>query len=480
MRRFFKRDPDPFAASRFEGVFRSVRTRERKHMRHWWQWALLGFLVLFIGFMGFATYKYYAAQGEMQDPDIPTVPVEDETTDPFVVLLVGSDSREGLSEEEQLELGANPVGGERADTLILARVDPAANQIIMAQFPRDLYVPILDEGEDRINTALDQGPGHLVRAVNELTGIEINKYVQVNIAGFRQLVDAIGGVDVCITEPVPFDDNTGIEITEDELGMVHFDGDRAIRFVRSRNFTTGDFQRIQNQQKFLSAAIDKVLSAGTLLRPTRILDLLDIAGDNVKTDVHTTINGLRSLAGRFRSFDPEHYEAYTVPNFGVANVDGASVVAPDFDTMEILFEAIRRGESPAEFDGVPDIAPSTIRVGVYNGAYKRKIIEGLALDAKEKLMTATDIGDGPVRVVEVANAGRGNYEQTTIRHTAETEQMAQLVAAALPGAIVEEVNETPEGTDVEVIVARPVQAQKIVQILPIPIPPPSDPPKECR
>ncbi len=99
-----------------------------------------------------------------------------------------------------------------------------------------------------------------------MTGIDINKYAQVNIAGFRDLVDAVEGVDICIAEPIPFDTATGIEVTEDEVGMVHFDGDRAIRFVRSRKvFGGGDFDRIQNQQKFLSAALSKITSPATFL-----------------------------------------------------------------------------------------------------------------------------------------------------------------------------------------------------------------------
>lgn len=462
-------------------MFRSVRTRERKHMRHWWQWALLSFFVLIALGAGFGTYKYYATQGNIHEEGPGELPqVEDEDEDPFNVLLVGSDSREGLTEEEQLDLGAAAVGGQRADTLILAHIDPAANQVTMVQFPRDLYVSILDDGEGRINTALEGGPRHLVRTIENLSGLAINKYAQVNIAGFRDLVDAIGGVNVCIAEPIPFDPATGIEITEEEVGMVHFDGDRAIRFVRSRRFATGDFERIQNQQKFLAAAIDKITSVGTLFRPDRILELLDVAGENLSTDANTTINGLRKLADRFRAFDPEHYEAYTVPNEGTTSVNGASVVAPDEEAMEILFEAIEANESPAEYDGVPDVDPTTVRVGVYNGVFDTSLLEGVAATAAEELKAATDTGSGPVEIVEVANAKRGNFKRTQIRYTAETATMGELLAAAIPPAEAVEVDRLPTGLDVQVIVADDFATKQLVQILPIPIPPPSDPPPECR
>ncbi|MEA2447355.1 MAG: hypothetical protein QOK47_992, partial [Actinomycetota bacterium] len=408
----FRKEPDPFAASRWQGMVRGVRTRHRKHMRHWWQWALLGLFAFITVVSAFGIWRYYKLQGQLRDDSIKVDEGVDVEIDPFNVLLVGSDSREGLTEQEQFDLGANAVGGERADTLIVAHVDPAANKVIMVQFPRDLWVPLPDKGENKINAALDYGRNYLVRTVRELTGLEIHRYIQVNIAGFRDVVDAIGGVDLCITEPVPFDPHTGIEVTEDELGLVHFDGDRAIRFVRSRNFTTGDFERIANQQRFLSAALDKVTSSSTLLRPTRILKLADAAGDNVRTDAKTTPLGLRSLAQRFRNFDPEHYEAYVAPNFGVGNIDGISVVLPDMEGIKLVSQALADNESPSEADGVPDIEPSTINVGVYNGT----LTEGRASEAAEALKEATDVGEGPVNIAEVANADNLKYRTTVIRY----------------------------------------------------------------
>ena len=476
MKNPFKRDPDPFAASRYEGMVRGFRTREHKHP--WWHWALLGVLLLVISTAGYGTWKYYSTQGRVQIPLDEVEKAKDELA-PFNALLVGSDSRGDLTAEQQLDLGAAAVEGERADTIILAHIDPAENRVTMIQFPRDLFVPIPDRGEDRINSALEYGPDHLVRTVKELTGLEINQYVQVNIAGFRDLVDALGGVELCIAEPIPFDPKTGIEVTEDELGMVKFDGDRALRFVRSRNFPTGDFARIQNQQRFVAAAINKITSSSTLLRPGRLLELADVAGENLKTDKNTTILGLRKLAQRLKAFDPEHYEAYLVPNLGIGNVSGASVVLPDYEAMEILFEAVAGNESPAEADGVPGIEPSTIHVGVYNGSLE----EGAAEAASSALVEATDIGQGPVVIEETANASRSNYKQTVIVYDAdkpETETQAELLSAALPEAKVRAGN-TEENVDVEVIVGKQeFRTEKLVQLTPIQIPKPTEAPAICR
>lgn len=473
MSRLFRKEPDPFAPSRYSGIVKSYREREHKHMRRWWQWVAVGLLTLFVVGGGFGVWLYYKTQGAIQG-QVGGIDRADEA-EPFNVLLVGSDSREGLTEAEQLDLGAGAVGGERADTLILAHVDPADDHVIMVQFPRDLWVSIPGLGEEKINAALMGGPDQLVETVKALTGLPINKYVQVNIAGFRDVVDEIGGVDICIAEPIPFDPNTGIEITEEEVGMVHFDGDRAIRFVRSRNFETGDFARIQNQQKFVAAALNKVTSTSTLLNPGRILELAEIAGKNLETDQHTTLNGIKNLMETLRGFEPERFEAYVVPNDGIGNVNGISTVVYDPVTAEVMFDAIANNESPAEADGVTNIEPSTVRVGVYNGTG----VDGTAGEAAAELTEATDVETGPVDVVEVADALRTGYKNTVIKYEPEQEKLAELVAAAVPDAELRE-GKTDPGLDVEIIVGERFETQQLVNIVPIPIPKPGEAPDVCK
>ena len=473
MRRLFRREPDPFAPDRYSGILRGYRERQRKHMRHWWQWAVLAVLVVFSVVGGYGVWLYYETQGDVQT-ELPGVEKADEA-EPFNILLVGSDSREGLTEEEQLDLGANAVGGERADTLILAHIDPADDHVIMVQFPRDLWVPVSGLGDNKINAALEGGPNRLIETVKNLTGLPVNKYLQVNIAGFRDLVDAIGGVDICIAEPIPFDPQTGIEITEDEVGIVHFDGDRAIRFVRSRNFETGDFERIQNQQKFVAAALNKVTSTSTLLNPGRIVELADIAGKNLKTDQHTTLNGVKKVLDQLKGFEPERFEAYIVPNHGIGNVDGISTVEYDPVTAQVMFDAIDENESPADADGVADIEPSTIRVGVYNGSG----IDGTAATAAAELEEVTDVGAGPLDIIEIADAPNSRYKETVIEYEADARNMAELVASAIPGAELEEAK-VEQGLDVEILVGRRFQTKQLVSIIPIPLPIPGEVPDVCK
>src|ERR671918_881794 len=295
------------------GLIRSVRVKERRRLG--WlrkKWVVIpSIIVLILGAVGgYGLWYYYSLQGDIQEPIDEVVPQKD-PEEPFTALLVGSDSREGLTEEEQDDLGAQDVeadgtviSGERADTIIVARIDPNTNRVTMVQFPRDLYVPIASGGKSKINAALLEGRETLVETVEELSGLEINNYAEVNIAGFRDLVDAVDGVDVCIPEPIPFDSQTGLEVTADEIGMVHFNGDDALRFVRSRKVFTegeaiGDFARIQNQQKFLAAAISKVTSPRTFLSLGKLRAIKDVGGRNLRIDDNTTLLELYRLLKRF-------------------------------------------------------------------------------------------------------------------------------------------------------------------------------------
>ncbi|MDQ4027227.1 MAG: LCP family protein [Actinomycetota bacterium] len=470
----------------YSGVFLSVRTRKRTRfgwLRRKWVWIPLLIALVLGGMAGYALWYYYSLQGDVQ-VDIPVVTPPEDEEEPFNALLVGSDSREGLTEEEQTTLGAQDVtvngvvGGERADTLILAHVDPEANRVTMVQFPRDLYVPMATGGSNKINSALEGGRTALVKTVEELTGLDINVYAQVNIAGFRDLVNAIDGVEVCVPEPIPFDTGTGIEVPPEEVGMVHFDGERALRFVRARKvFGEGDFARIQNQQKFLAAAIDKITSPSTFLSLRRLLHVKDAAGKNLKIDSNTSLPELYRLMRRFRSFDPERYEAYTVPNLGVATNEAGSVVLPDEGAMKAMFHAIAENQSPEVASTAPNgVDPATIRLAVYNGADHDDVIAGPARDALEE---ATEIGGSRIDVAEVDLADREGYRQTVIRYERDSKKKANFIAAAIPGAKLKRAD-VGLGLDLEVIVGERFETQRLFRLKPLELPVAGDLPQVCE
>ena len=473
----FGKRPPIKDAQHYPNLFRSVRTRRNRFWGRWYSWVAIGLVVLLVGGAGWG-YWYYNALEEAGDTEVEGTEVVEEGR-PKNVLLVGSDSREGLTEEEQYDLGAAAVGGERADTLIVAHVDPETDRVTMVQFPRDYYVTYPDGTQERINAALGGGNGNMVKVVEHVTGLDINDYVKVNIAGFRDLVDEIGGVEICLTEPIPFSTSTGIEVTEDEVpGLVKFDGDRAIRFVRERkNIPGGDFGRVQNQQRFLAAAIDKVTSAGTILRPDRLLGIKDIVGDNVKWSETLSLFGIRKLANQLSNVNPDTYEVYTAPNLGTMTTSGgASVVEPDFPAMQFLFDKIAKNELPSQ-DGVPDISPSNVAVGVYNGSG----VDGAATDAAAELEEAVADEEGTIDVIEIADADSDDYGKSRIVYesgNADAEEKARFIAAALPKAKLEE-GKTRKNVDVAVIVGEAFEAQRIIQVTPLEIPEPGEVPPEC-
>ena len=279
---------------------------------------------------------------------------------------------------------------------------------------------------------------------------------------------------------MPFDPNTGLEVQEP--GTIHFDGDAALRYVRSRHaFEGGDFDRIANQQKFLSAALNKVTSVGTLLQPQRVLKLIGVARKNLRMDINTTPAGVKPILDRFRSFEPDRYEAYIAPNLGTDNVtlpsgEPYSIVVADVPKIKLIGEAIADNESPAEADGVPSIAPNTVRVGVYNGV---DLYDDYASEAAAALVAATG-GEEGVVIADTANAPHFRFKETLIRFEPDARAMAELLAATIPGAELQE-HATPEGVDVAVIVGnRRFETKPLLQVLPIPLPKPGAEPKVCE
>lgn len=487
MRNPFKKK-DPLVADRYSGMIRGVRTRDHRRLgwlRRKWVWFLVGLLIV-VGAVGGYAWWYYSSLKRDTQVEIPGVTEVEHDRDAFNALLVGSDSRAGLTEAEQQDLGADdvdpvtgePIVGARADTLIFAHIDPSANRVVMVQFPRDFYVRYANGNKGKINSALLEGRATLVQTVEDFTGLDINRYAEVNIAGFLDLVDAIGGVEVCIPEPIPFDRATGIEVSPEEIGMVQFDGERAIRFVRSRKvFGEGDLARIQNQQKFLSAAIDKVTSPRTFLNLGTLHRLRDIAGKNLKVDNHTDPFELFDLLKRFRAFNPDNYEAYTAPDLGITTNEAGSVVIPDMATIRAMFSAIGRNESPASASTAPpEIRPGDVVAAIYNGANHNRVV---AKPAARDLVAATTIDGASIEVAEVANADRDGFRKTVVRYERDARRQAHFIAAAIPGARLK-LADTGLGLDVEVIVGKEFETRRLIQITPIAIPKPGELPEVCE
>lgn len=265
---------------------------------------------------------------------------------PRNVLILGSDSRAGLSPEEQAAFGTEEtIGGQRSDTIILMHVDPRRDRAVVVHFPRDLRVVIPGHGLDKINAAYEYGgPRLVVRTVRRFTGLPIHNYVEVNLAGFEGLVDALGGVRICVDRPM-HDPLAGLDIPR--AGCYTFDGEEALAFVRARHVEGDfipDFARIARQQQFIRAMLNRLLSVRALL-DTRVIEE---AVANVTTDERLSGADLVLLGQKLRQLAEEDPSGAGALDFRVvpgtpATVGDVSYVLPDREESDALFRALREG-----------------------------------------------------------------------------------------------------------------------------------------
>lgn len=338
-------------------------------------------------------------------------------------LILGSDSREFVATDQDAE-SFGQVGGKRADTLILVRVDPDSRKALLVSFPRDLWVEIPGKGSSRINAAFGDGPQGVIDTIRANFDIPIHHYVEVDFAGFRNIVGAMGGVEMYVAAPAR-DAKTGLDIPE--AGCVSLSGDQALAWVRSRHYQyfesgawrsdpTGDFGRINRQQDFIRRLIAQALSSGAS-NPFRGDDLIDSGLANITVDSGLGVGGVLKLVRVFRSGDPEDVEMLTVPADS-ARRGGASVVILREAEAEELFDRLR-GEGPIESEAVPQ----NVTVRVLNGIGR----EGLATRTLRQL---TEQGFLPGGTGDADNYG---YDLTEIRYREGAKAKAEVLRDHLGG-----------------------------------------------
>ncbi|TDE16090.1 LytR family transcriptional regulator [Jiangella asiatica] len=224
------------------------------------------------------------------------------TSDGRVFLLVGSDSREDLSEEEQSELGTGSVEGQRTDTIMLLHVPGGGARNALVSIPRDSVVDIPGQGENRINAAFAFGGAPLlVETIEAKTGVAIDDYVQIGFGGFAEIVDALGGVEMCLDEAVQ-DEQAHIDLP---AGCQELNGADALGYARARHFDPrSDLGRVERQRELISAISDKAMSAGTLLNPLELArtalaggDALVLDEDTGPLDMFAFVRGIGSVSG---------------------------------------------------------------------------------------------------------------------------------------------------------------------------------------
>jgi LCP family protein required for cell wall assembly len=217
-------------------------------------------------------------------------------------LLVGSDSREGLTDEQKAELSTGEASGGRTDTIMVLHVPRFGGPTLLLSLPRDSIVDIPGVGSDKINAAYASGgPKLLVHTVESETGLRVDNYVEIGLGGFAGIVDAVGGVEICPKEAMN-DPLAGLDI---EAGCQEADGKTALGYARSRKLdSTGDIARVERQREVVGAIAANAASPWTFLNPVRYVSLSSagadalIIGDNVgPIDLARFAWGMRRVTG---------------------------------------------------------------------------------------------------------------------------------------------------------------------------------------
>jgi LCP family protein required for cell wall assembly len=213
----------------------------------------------------------------------------------------------------------------------------------LVSLPRDSYVPIPGRGRNKLNAAYAfGGPKLLAQTVEQVTGIRIDHYMEIGFDGFASVVDAVGGVRICVKEPIN-DPNAALRL---KAGCQELNSKQALGYVRTRASARGDLDRVERQREFLGALIDKSTSPGVILNPFRNLRLMLNGTDAVAVDDGDHIWSLVRVPLAMRSISRGDGIATTVPVGGTQTVSGAgSVVVWDRQKALALFEALSQDRS---------------------------------------------------------------------------------------------------------------------------------------
>lgn len=239
-------------------------------------------------------------------------------------LLVGSDTREGLSKAELKALRVGSVAtaaGKRSDTMLLVHISKARDKAVLISIPRDTFALIPEHRSkagklipavhSKINSSFNWGGAPLlIQTIEEMTDLKIDHYIEINFAGFARIVDSIGGVEICTKKNIN-DPKSHLVL---EAGVHTLNGIESLKYVRTREFDgMGDLGRMQRQQAFMSAVLRKATSAGVLLNPVTMASFINSALSAVTTDSELKNSDLIALAKQMKSLSTSSVRTLTVP-----------------------------------------------------------------------------------------------------------------------------------------------------------------------
>ncbi|HEY5137381.1 MAG TPA: LCP family protein [Candidatus Nanopelagicales bacterium] len=383
--------------------------------------------------------------GQVSHISIPGLTSTDDTgsSDPMTILVVASDSRAGLTrvQADALHLGTADYGKPRTDTMMLVHIGADANAVTVVSLPRDTLATIPTYVDDKgkthrshqakLNAAYEEGgPKLMVSTVEAMTGVTINHYVELNFNGFLQMVDAVGGVEVCLAKPLK-DQKSGLNLP---AGRQTISGPQSLAYVRARYVDpTADLGRMKRQQKFVASIVKKATSAGTILNPVKLNGFLSAVAGSITTDAGLGKDQLLALADRLKGTNPGNVAFTTVPLAAPRRVAGlGQVLVWDPTKAPQLFAAINHDTpivapvtAAAAAAPAVTVSPGQVTVKVFNGT----ATSGLGTKAANDLA-----GVGFAVSGRATNAPAPVGGPTVVSYDPRFDQSARTVAAAIPGS----------------------------------------------
>lgn len=248
-------------------------------------------------------------------------PIKDPDDKSMNILLLGVDHAD---EDTTQSAALNEAVSQRSDSMMLVHIPEDRSQVYVMSMVRDMYVDIPGYGMNKLNAAISLGGVPLLmQTVEGLFDTKLDHLAMIDFEGFRELSTALGGVTV--DNEIPFTANDTDYFYP--AGDITLQGDRALRFVRERkSFTNGDYQRVANQRKFISAAANQVLSSNTLANPVKLYEIVDKVSPYLTFDQNFDAATLVGLGLQLKNIDTKNMKMFTMPTAGTStSADGQSI-----------------------------------------------------------------------------------------------------------------------------------------------------------
>jgi LCP family protein required for cell wall assembly len=308
------------------------------------KWILRGILVLLLAWVAFLVLVPVYAYSKITKVDAEPSGERPADSAGTTYLLVGSDSRAELSDEERQQLGTGAAEGQRTDTIMLLHVPSGDGPNLLLSIPRDSFVPIPGQDENKINAAYAfGGPELLVQTVEGATGVHVDNYIEIGFGGFVELVDAVGGIEICPERAINDPKAGGLDL---EKGCQEVDGVTALGYSRSRAFARGDITRAEHQREVIAAVGDEAASWQSVVLPWRYWSLNMAAAETLTVGENVGPIDLARFAWAMSHTSGGDAKRCVVPYSDLgASTSAGSVVLWDEQRADALFEAVREDDT---------------------------------------------------------------------------------------------------------------------------------------